>query len=153
MKDGVESLGRVRAQGIALLLVTFVVGALAGLALERVRADRQPPPEPPFGMAPPFQQEYMPMMFRELDLTREQRQQIMQILQSRRPHTDSIMNAMLPRLRAMTDSARMEILAVLTPEQATRLDSLMSEMRSQRGNMRGGPPGRRGMGGPPPPQP
>lgn len=153
MKDGVESLGRVRAQGITLLLVTFVVGTLAGVAFERVRAARQPPAEPPIGLAPPFGQEYMPMMFRELDLTREQRQQIMQILQSRRPHTDSIMNAMLPRLRAITDSARMEILAVLTPEQATRLDSLMSEMRSRRGKMRGGPPGRRGMGGPPLPQP
>jgi Spy/CpxP family protein refolding chaperone len=150
MKDGVESLGRVRAQGITLLLVTFVVGALAGVALERVRAVRQPMPDPAIGMAPPFAQEYLPRMFNELDLTREQHQQIMQILQSRRPHTDSIMNAMLPRLRAVTDSVRMEILAVLTPEQATRLDSLMLEMRPRRGKMRGGPPGRRGMGGPPP---
>ena len=83
---------------------------------------------------------------------RSLQQQIMQILQSRRPHTDSIMNAMLPRLRAVTDSVRMEIFAVLTPEQATRLDSLMTEMRPRRGMMRGGPAGRRGPGEPPRPQ-
>ncbi len=152
MKDGVESLGRVRAQGITLLLVTFVVGTLAGVAFERVRAASQPLAAPPVGVTPPFGQEYMPMMFRELDLTREQRQQIMQILQSTRPQTDSIMNAMLPRLRAVTDSVRMEIFTVLTPEQATRLDSLMAEMRPRRGMMRDGPAGGRGPGGPKRPQ-
>ncbi len=150
MKEGFESLGRVRAQGTALLLVTFVVGALAGVALERVRASRlAPPPESPFGMRPPFD-DFMPGMFRELDLTSEQHQQIMQILRDSRPHTDSILGSMLPRLRAATDSVRLQILAVLTLEQAASLDSLMAEMGPRRGMRRGGQMPRVRMGGPPP---
>ena len=30
MTNGIESLGRIRAQGIAILLLTFVVGVLVG---------------------------------------------------------------------------------------------------------------------------
>jgi hypothetical protein len=43
MKDGFESLGRLRLQGIALLAIAFVVGALGGMAVERVRASRARP--------------------------------------------------------------------------------------------------------------
>jgi Spy/CpxP family protein refolding chaperone len=150
MKDGFESLGRIRAQGIALLLVTFVVGGLAGVAFERVRASRQAPPfEAPMGMRPPFE-DFMPGMFRELNLTAEQHRRVMTILRDSRPNTDSLLNAMLPRLRAVTDSVREEIRAVLTPEQAAVLDSLTSEMNKGRGRGRMGPMPRGSRRGPPP---
>lgn len=153
MKEGFESLGRVRAQGVALLLVTFVVGALAGVALERVRAaSRAPWPEPGPGMGQP-PADLMPPMFQELDLTEEQAQRIRQILRDSRSRTDSILGHMMPRLHAVTDSVRQEIHAVLTPEQAQRLDSFMSRMRQRGRPMQGGPPGVRGRGGPPLPQP
>jgi Spy/CpxP family protein refolding chaperone len=151
MKESVESLGRVRAQGIVLLLVMFAVGVLAGIAIERVRIARSAPPAPPFGMGQPWAEGHMPMMFRELDLTPEQRQQIGAILQESRPRTQEILREMLPRLRAVTDSVRDEVRAVLTAEQAARLDSLMAEMRPRQGQMRGAMPGRRGRRGPPPP--
>lgn len=155
MKHGVESLGRVRAQGIALLLITFVVGALAGISLERVRAARlSPPASAGIGMMQPQREGRLPMMFRRLDLSPEQRAQIARILEAGRPRTDAILNQMLPRLRAVTDSVQTEIRAVLTPEQIVRLDTLMAEMRPRRGQMREARPGRgRGRRGPPPPQP
>ncbi|NIR44328.1 MAG: hypothetical protein GWN99_00200 [Gemmatimonadetes bacterium] len=144
MKDGVESLGRIRAQGIVLLLVMFVVGVLAGVALERVRIARNAPSGArPFGMGQPWAEGHLPMMFRELDLTADQRERIATILLQSRPRTERILQEMLPRLRAVTDSVRDEVRAVLTVEQAARLDSLMVRMRP-RGPMHQGRPGRRG---------
>ena len=151
MKEGFESLGRVRAQGITLLLLTFVVGALAGMALERVRATRRAPWPAAGSMRGQPHADFLPPMFEELDLTPEQAQRIRQILEGSRSQMDSVLGLMMPRLHALTDSVRMEIHAVLTPEQAERLDRLMNRMRRRGLPAPGGPPGVRGRGGPPPP--
>jgi Spy/CpxP family protein refolding chaperone len=150
MKDGVESLGRIRAQGVAILVLTFVVGVLVGFAGERVRSARRaaPPPVPPEmgpGVVGRFPQGNLPTMFRELNLTPEQVRQIAAILENGRPRSDAVML----RLRSVTDSIRQELRGVLTPEQAARLDSLETHMR--RGRMREGMPGRRGGRGEPQP--
>lgn len=143
MKDAFESLGRVRFQGIALLALAFVVGALGGMATERMRASR----------ARPAPREWMPMRgglppgFDGLDLTPEQQEQIQAIFRASRPRTDSVLHASLPRLEAIRDSVRGEIRAVLTPEQQRLFDEM--EMRRPRG----GPRGRRGGPGPEFPRP
>jgi Spy/CpxP family protein refolding chaperone len=153
MKNGVESLGRIRAQGVAILVLTFVVGVLVGFAGERVRGARRavPPPVPPElgpGVTGRFRQGNLPTMFGELNLTPDQVGQIAAILESGRPRSDAVML----RLRAVTDSIRQEVRGVLTPEQAARWDSL--EMHMRRGRMREGMPGRRGgRGDPQPPIP
>ncbi len=142
MKNSVESLGRIRAQGITLLVVTFVVGALAGMAFERFRAPRPglpPGREPGLGMMRPFGTDRLPPMFEELNLTAEQRALISEIMERSQPRTDELLDSMLPRLRAVTDSIRDEIRAVLTPEQAVKLDSLMAEMQGRFRGMRRGP--------------
>ena len=147
MKNGIETLGRIRAQGIAILLLTFVVGVLVGFAGERTRSARRsvPPPVPP-GIAPEmtarFRQGNLPAMFRQLNLTPEQVRQIATIMENGRPRSDAVLEEMLPRLRAVTDSIRQEVRAVLTPEQAAVWDSLAAFER--RGRMREGMPGRRG---------
>jgi Spy/CpxP family protein refolding chaperone len=141
MKNTVESLGRIRAQGVALLVVTFVVGALAGMAFERLRApqpDLPPGREPGLGMMRPFGPGRLPPMFEELNLTAEQRAEISDIMERSRPRTDELLESMLPRLRAVMDSVRDEIHAVLTPEQAVKLDSLMADMQGQFRGMRRG---------------
>jgi Spy/CpxP family protein refolding chaperone len=152
MKNGVESLGRIRAQGIAILVLTFVVGVLVGFASERVRNARSRPP--PFEMGPDmmvrFRQGDLPTMFRELNLTPEQVRQIAAIMENGRPRSDAVLDLMLPRLRAVTDSIRQEVRAVLTPEQIAVWDSLAAHTR--RGRMREERPGRRGGRGAPPPQ-
>ncbi len=153
MKDGVESLGRIRVKGIAILLLTFLVGGLAGAALERARATRSTP-EPPTrgwearrGAVRPGR---LPRPFGQLDLTDEQRARISEIMEEAWPQTEEIMSEMLPRLRAVTDSIHDEIRAVLTPEQAAQLDSLLP--RGRFGPRTGRPGmGRRDRDGPPPP--
>jgi Spy/CpxP family protein refolding chaperone len=143
MRDGLESLGRVRAKGFALLLITFVAGGLAGVALERVRETRRPPEfAPPMGMMQPGMDIPFPQMFRELGLTPEQQSRISAILEASRPRTDELMRETLPRLRAHTDSVRQEIRAVLTPEQAATMDSLFAEMRRRGPRRERGGPGR-----------
>ncbi len=153
MRDGVEALGRVRAKGIAILLLTFLVGGLAGAAIERARASRNTPePAAPWwearrGAVRPGR---LPPMFRELNLTDEQRQRIREIMEQARPRTDAVLNEMLPELRAVTDSIQGEIRAVLTPEQAAKLDSLLPRGRF---GPRPGRPGMRRRGRQGPPQP
>jgi Spy/CpxP family protein refolding chaperone len=154
MKDGIESLGRVRLQGIALLVVALSVGVLAGMALERVRSSHRAPPGPP-PSGP--QQAGLPPDLAQLDLTADQRAQIHQIFDRARPVTDSILAEMLPRLRMAEDSTRAQIRAVLTPEQQRRYDELRQrEPRRDLGPGEGRPgPGTRppGSGHGPPPGP
>jgi Spy/CpxP family protein refolding chaperone len=115
MKDGLQ------ARGLALLLVVFVVGVLGGMALERVRVTRRAPVERTRTMA---MRGGMPPMFQHLDLTAEQRARIDTILRDSRPLTDSVLRSSLPRLRAIRDSVRLQIRAVLTPEQQERFDEM-----------------------------
>ncbi len=142
MKDGFESLGRIRFQGVALLLMAFVVGALAGAAgdrllLSRGEIDRSfPPPRPRPGL--------LPGPLESLDLTPQQREQITTILERRRPQTDSILAVTLPQLRTITDSIREEIRGVLTPEQQERLDRDSPRLLGPPGIRRGPRPGIRG---------
>ncbi len=142
MRDGVESLGRVRTKGVAILAITFLVGGLAGAAVERARATRpaSEPLRPGAGMMRPFREGWLPPLFENLGLTADQRTQIIDIMEQGRPRTDQILREMLPRLRTVTDSIHEQVRAVLTPEQLVQFDSLMSEMRP------GPRRGRRGLG-------
>ncbi len=143
MKDGLESLGRVRAKGFALLLITFLVGGLAGVTLERVIAARRAPePGPPLGMMRPGMEVPFPRMFRDLGLTPEQQSRIREIMEESRPRTEQLLSETMPRLREHTDSVRREIRAVLTPEQAAKMDSLFADMRHRGPRQDEVPPGR-----------
>lgn len=120
MTGAVESLGRVRAKGLALLAVAFVVGALCGAAAARMLSERQPGG---FVTVPgPAEVTGVPPVYNELGLSDAQRRRIEQILRSARPETDSLVQATLPRLRALADSIDREMRAVLTPEQRAELD-------------------------------
>lgn len=149
MKEGLDALGRVRAQGIALLFITFLVGLLAGFAAERVRAAHGAPEAGPVPRAA-FRPGHLPPMFRHLDLSPEQREEILAIIDARRPQTQEILDEMLPRLRAVTEATHDEIRAVLSTEQAAAWDSLLQHMhgrrRMMRPRMRGPDPGPGGPG-------
>lgn len=149
MTDAIESLGRIRIQAIVLLIVAFVAGGLAGAAVEHVRlAHRRPAfpmgPGPAFGAL----RGGVPGYYNRLGLSPDQRARISAILKRAQPRTDSLLNETLPQLRAITDSVRREIRAVLTPDQAARLDRERRRRGWQETGIRPVPPG-----GPPPPHP
>lgn len=163
MNAHLESLGRVKLQGILLLAFVFAIGTFAGVALERFREARPGPPPPPGQGAPPAWRQ-------QLRLTDDQDRQIHEILERNRTRADAILDQFLPRLRVVTDSVRAEVRLVLTPEQQEMFDRLqpplepgpLREGRPPFGGPRpggpppdgprpGGPPPRRGFGpgGPP----
>lgn len=114
---------RMRLAGMALLAVTFVVGALAGTAFGRVLNAGEPEPGSP--AATECRGERGPHhLFDELDLTPEQRARIDAIMARRRALTDSLWQTDGARIRAAVDSTRAEIRAVMTPAQAAEYDQL-----------------------------
>jgi Spy/CpxP family protein refolding chaperone len=122
MTEAIESLGRVRMQGIALLLIAFLAGGVAGFAGGRITA-RRAPPRTGFAMHTTGNRPRgLPPFFDRLGLSPDQRTKITAILERERPRTDSILRTSLPALRAIAESAHAEIRDVLTPTQREQLD-------------------------------
>jgi hypothetical protein len=128
MTDGIEYLGRARLQGVALLVLAFLVGVLAGAAADRLLTRPRPPelrPQETSG-AP-----RLPKVLEDMDLAPAQRAAIDSILASGRPRNEAIMNEVLPRLRAVGDTLHAGIRSVLTPAQAAEFDAYLRSHRPQ----------------------
>jgi Spy/CpxP family protein refolding chaperone len=121
-----------RVLGSVLLLVTFVAGALAGAAVERVlRADNvQPAPRGPEmrgGSRRLLQDE---TFARELGLTTAQRAQIKAIMDRRDEHARKVWSEAEPRLKEVGDATRAEIQKVLSAEQVQKLEAEIEKRRA-----------------------
>ncbi len=136
-----ESPRQARLLGIALLAATFVIGGLAGAATVRLSAGREP------AAATHNAEERGPRtrgrgsVLDQLDLTPEQCERIEAVLERRRLQTEAFWDVHGPALRAIVDSTRAEIRAVLTPEQRAEYDRLRAERRrrphEQNGSQKG----------------
>lgn len=150
MTEAIESLGRVRLQGIVLLLIAFVAGGVAGFAGGRITAHRVPL-RTGFGIHTTVNRPRgLPPFFDRLGLSPDQRAKITAILERERPRTDSILRISLPALRAIAESAHAEIRDVLTPAQREQLDRQWGR-RPFGGMNHGGRGPMMGPGAPPPP--
>jgi Spy/CpxP family protein refolding chaperone len=117
--------------GTALLLVTFVAGALAGAATERVtRADDTAHPQPRAtnqmrgGLSRLLADE---QFAQQLALTAEQRAAIKTILERRDREAKNFWSQAEPRLKSLGEATKAEIKQVLTPEQVTSLETEMAK--------------------------
>ncbi|HEU0301388.1 MAG TPA: Spy/CpxP family protein refolding chaperone [Longimicrobium sp.] len=120
---------RMRMAGMALLVVTFAVGMLAGTAFGRVLTAR----EPGAPTAEECERKRGPHhIFDELDLSPAQKAQIDAIMARRRAVTDSLWQSDGARIRAAVDSTRAEIRAVLTPAQAAEYDRRRQEIHDEK---------------------
>ena len=128
MSDATRPTRRLPVQGLLLVAVVFLAGALAGSAFERVRVSRARPMRPFIENRGP-----LPKPFARLDLTEEQRTRIVAIFESGRPLTDSIMQEVMPRLREINDSIRQEIEEILTPEQLDAWEAHKAEKQAASG--------------------
>lgn len=161
MKEHVESLGRVRLQGILLLVAAFVIGGVVGIMIDRAGSWR--------GHRPRFDRVEkridrpgeMPRFFQDLALTAEQEAQIRAIFDAHRPMIDSLMAQTMPRIKMLRDSAETQIVAILTPEQKAKFEKLQRRHPFLYGSWRphdssrfeGPPPEGPGPDGPPPDEP
>jgi Spy/CpxP family protein refolding chaperone len=119
---------------MALLIVTFAAGMLAGTATNRLLTAREPDARAaadcPRGERGPHS------IIDELDLTPAQRVVVDSIMARRRQRTDSLWQQDGRRIKAVVDSARAEIRGVLTPQQATEYDRLRAEHEQERARKR-----------------
>jgi hypothetical protein len=121
--------GRMRLLGFALVAVIFIVGGLAGAAVDRVLTG-----ETPLREAPRAQEQGH--VIDEVPMTPDQRATIDGILDRRSERMKAAWAEISPRLEAITDSARLEIMEVLTPEQRAdyerRLEARIAERERAR---------------------
>jgi Spy/CpxP family protein refolding chaperone len=115
---------RARLIGLALLVLTFVVGALSGAATMQVVSADAPREGGRRGAG-----RHGPPYLDHLDLTPEQRVQIDRILERRRLEMERFWTKHRPLLRGIADSARAEVRAVLSPEQRALEERFLAERR------------------------
>ena len=128
----VDMTRRARLRGAAVLLVTFLAGALAGAAVLHVARLNSAARVPGPAEAPPervienmkMARSGIPVTYEALDLTPAQRFQIARIMDANRPRTDSLLNQTWPKLHALLDSIQRQVERVLTPEQRAHLAAL-----------------------------
>ena len=137
------------AAAIALVLSGMMIGAFGTyLLMHREGPDGYAPPPmgppPPRPMGPPglpFTRE----MDMRLDLTREQRDKIEDILLDGRKEAEALRRELRPKLEAHLDSVRKRIADVLTPEQRKTFEQLVKDDKRRADRMilepQGGPMG------------
>ncbi|MDX1676169.1 MAG: hypothetical protein R3314_15345 [Longimicrobiales bacterium] len=137
---------RVRLLGFGLLAVTFVVGALAGAAIDRVVLSDAP--EEVREERRDDGGRDRSYIIDRVEMSDAQRAAIDSILERRADRMRAVWHEVEPRLDAITDSARAEIMAVLTPEQRAEYEAKMKRWRDRRGGDREGDDHGREGGGP-----
>lgn len=147
----------------ALLVSTFMAGALTALAVDRTldpsRAEPISVRGPGMrGVAPAARRApdgrgarggplwIAPMLEQRLRLSEGQREVIEEILVQHRQGTDSLLRSMRPRLESQVESARAAIRAVLDEEQQAEFDRFMDEGRRTMMRRAGRAPGEAGSG-------
>lgn len=121
--------GRTRLVGFGLLIATFLVGALAGAAADRVLSADQPDGK---ARAEREEGEQRSYVIDRVDMSPEQRASIDAILERRSERMRAVWHEAEPRLDAITDSARADIMQVLTPEQRAQYERKLEERRARR---------------------
>jgi len=124
---------RSRLVGLALLVMTFLVGALAGAAFTQVLNAREPAPTQTTAQKLSAHGRHRETaLLEQLDLSPAQRARVDSILERRRADAHVFWESEGKRLRTIVDSTRLEVSAVLTPAQQARYDSLRAELKQRR---------------------
>lgn len=121
-------IGRGRRWAVAALAAVFLVGLLAGVALEEALDDVEWPAA--FGGEEDDDiDEDAEEILADLDLTPRQRERIDAILERREDRLEAYWSDRLPEIRAIVDSSYAEIRSVLTPEQRAVFDRWLEGRR------------------------
>lgn len=140
--------GRPGVLAAVLLAAALSVGFLGGVVADRLllaprasyAAERTPPPAPDTlrpparrgpggdrmmpGQPRPDRGRYLEVLSRQLELTDEQRERIVQILAAQESRMQEIARETRPRMRAVAEDTRVSIDSVLTDDQRTRFQEL-----------------------------
>lgn len=120
---------RVRLLGLGVLAVTFIAGALAGAAIDRVVSEETGGESRVERRDDGRERSYI---IDRVDMSDAQRSAIDSILDRRVHRMRAVWREVEPQLDAITDSARSEIMQVLTPEQRAEYESMLDRRRGDR---------------------
>lgn len=130
--------GRTRLLGVGLLVATFLAGGIGGAAVERRTSVVSVPAAPPAEVKgqgteedEDRQQNRRTRLIDQVGLTPEQRVAIDSILHEGRENVDAYWKQWEPGYRALVDSTRAMVRAVMTPEQLAEYDRLRAEHRAR----------------------
>ena len=136
---GVPTPRRTRLVGFGLLVATFVVGALTGAAVDRVlNADEAPARA---ASREDGERRRGGYVIDGVEMAADQRAAIDAILERRSERMRAVWRQVEPHLDAVTDSARAEIMQVLTPEQRAEYERMLEARRASRQNREDGSAG------------
>ena len=128
---------KARLIGTALLVVTFVAGALAGAAAVRVVSaegrgpEARAPGEPRSMRGGPRKLLLDDEFAKTLGLTEQQRTEIRAILDRRDAEAKQMWSSFEPRLKQFGKAVHDDIQKVLTAEQQTKLDAAIEQRRDK----------------------
>lgn len=150
-----------RALAVVFVVLVFVAGTAAGVAVDRLwllddhgprHGDHHGPRGGERGRMRPPQERFLEELTNELDLDATQKAKITAVLDGAQTRARTIMEASRPALDEAMQKTRSEVLEVLTPEQRARFEEL-EKQRPPRPFGPGGPPGFGPPGLPPPDMP
>lgn len=128
-----------RLVGTALLVITFVAGALAGAAVVRVvsaesRGEAGVRKHSGSSSIKGSSRRLLlnPEFAKEIGLTADQRARITEILDKRDAEAKALWNGFEPRLHAIGHEVHNEIDKILTPGQQQKLDAALERHRAER---------------------
>jgi len=128
-----------KGTALTLLVGTFIVGMLAGGAIDRMLLMHQRRMLPRHGMR--FAAEHvLSRLDRELQLSEPQEHQIRKILRRREQSIQRLWSNVQPNVRSEIDQANVEIERVLTPEQRPRYKVIVERWRRRARGFVGPPP-------------
>ncbi len=119
---------RVRLLGFGVLAVTFIAGALTGAVIDRALTTDRPASESRRDSDDDDDRDRSYIIDR-VEMSRNQRATIDSILDVRVRRMRTVWREVEPRLDAITDSARAEIMGVLTPDQRAEYESMLNRHR------------------------
>ncbi len=122
-------------------IIIFGAGVVTGGLLVKEAVEKPNPQRQPVapigtrvfmpGQAGVVRVELLRRAERELNLTRDQREQIDKIISASQERTKKLMEPVTPKIREELQQTKDKFVAVLTPEQRTRFEELLKQQRQQ----------------------
>lgn len=127
--------GGPRAMAALLMAAVFLLGGLAGVALDRFVLSPRPAQHKHVSrLDPEAAHRYSRFLAKELTLSREQEAKVDSILIFRQTETRALAREVHPRFEAIARQTRGDVEQVLTPEQKTKYEQLRARRRAEHAN-------------------
>jgi hypothetical protein len=124
--------GGPRAMAALLLLAVFLLGGLAGVALDRfVLNPKQPPRRHVSRLSPESAHRFSRYLGKELGLSAQQEAKVDSIVLFRQTETRALAKEVHPRFEALAQQTRADVEQVLTPAQKAKYEQLRARHRAQ----------------------